>query len=68
MSLNYPDALNHIDITNSMYQVIEKLAKEEPELINVLDLVCSKSTKNNYYFTKLCCEHSESLNKYKLDH
>lgn len=36
---NFPEALRHIDVTNSMYQVIQKLSKRDSNLKKQLDLV-----------------------------
>jgi hypothetical protein len=65
---NYPEALKHIDITNSTYQVIAKLAKEDLAASKYLDMVASEPTKNDFYFVKLVNQHCEALNKYEMDY
>jgi len=64
---NFPESLKHIDVTNSMYQFISKLAKNEPNNSTLLDKVSSQPIKTDYHFSKLINDHIKALNKYQMD-
>ena len=55
LAMNFPESLKHIDVANSMHQILMELGLKDPG-----------HDKTNYQFTKLIGDHRNALSRYQI--